>query len=155
MSANENDDWGQLRKDMDVSLDPFESRLDKLSVKSKNAPIGVRMNSWQLLQLGSVMQSESNIQNVLDLDSFFPCTKSDVLAWWRILGIYGIDPQSTSLVLHAFLVCLILFSIHVCISENNNENTSWRSINSSNVSNTIMMISPLNQKFLMWLYPST
>jgi hypothetical protein len=48
-------------------------------------PIGVRMKSWQPLQLGSVLQSESNIQNMLDLDSSFPCTKSDVVAWWRIL----------------------------------------------------------------------
>jgi hypothetical protein len=28
--------------------------------------------------------------------------------------------------------------IHVCISKNENEHTSWRSINSSNKSNTIM-----------------
>jgi hypothetical protein len=28
------------------------------------------MKSWQLLQLDSVLQSESNIQNILDLDSF-------------------------------------------------------------------------------------
>jgi hypothetical protein len=65
---------------MNVSLDPYESRLYKISVKSKNTPIGVRMKSWQLLKLGYVLQSESNIQNVLDLDSLFPCTKSDMVA---------------------------------------------------------------------------
>jgi hypothetical protein len=30
---------------MDMSLDPYESRLYKLSVKSKNPPIRVRMKS--------------------------------------------------------------------------------------------------------------
>jgi hypothetical protein len=89
---------------MDISLDPYESRLYKLSVKSKIAPIRVRMKLWQSLQLGSVLQSESNIQNVLDLDSFFPCTKSDVVAWWRILEILGLGSQSISLVLHIFHV---------------------------------------------------
>jgi hypothetical protein len=39
----------------DISPDPYESRLYKLSVKSKNSPIGVRMKSWQPLQLGSVL----------------------------------------------------------------------------------------------------
>jgi hypothetical protein len=66
---------------MDVIVDPFESRLDKFSMKSKNALIGVRTKLWQLLQPSSILQSESNIQNVLDLNSFFRCTKSDVVAW--------------------------------------------------------------------------
>jgi hypothetical protein len=35
--------------------DPYESRLYKLFVKSKNPLIGVRMKSWQLLQLDSVL----------------------------------------------------------------------------------------------------
>ena len=78
-------------------------------------------------------------QNVLDWNSFFPWAKSDVVAWWRTLGILGLGPQSTSLVLHAFHVCLTLFLIHVCISEIDNERTSWCSINSSNVSNAIMI----------------
>jgi hypothetical protein len=47
--------------------------------------------------------------------------------------------QSTSLDLHTIHVCLIVFFIHVCIFENDNEHTSWHSINSSNVSNTIMI----------------
>jgi hypothetical protein len=55
------------------------------------------------------------------------------VAWWRALGIVGLGLQSISLVLHAFHVCLILFLVHVCISENENEHTS------SNVSNTIMI----------------
>jgi hypothetical protein len=47
--------------------------------------------------------------------------------------------------------------IYLCVFENNNENTSWRSINSSNLSNTIMIKNGLTfeSKFLMWLYPST
>jgi hypothetical protein len=87
---------------VDMSLDPYESRLYKFSVKSKNPPIEVCMKSWQPLQLGSILQSESNIQNVLDLNSFFPCTKSDVVAWWRTLGRLGLGPKSISLVLHIF-----------------------------------------------------
>jgi hypothetical protein len=103
---------------MDMSLDSYESRLYKLSVKSKNSPIGVRMKSWQPLQLDSVLQSESNIQNVLDLDSSFPCTKSDVVAWWRTLGRLGLGPQSISLVLHVFHV----ISTHGFIQSSNSEN---------------------------------
>jgi hypothetical protein len=69
---------------MDVSLDPFESRLDKLFVKSRNTSIGVYTKSWQPLQFGSFLQSESNIQNMLDLNSFFPCTKilEPKVTWW-------------------------------------------------------------------------
>ena len=65
--------------------------------------------------------------------------QSVIVAWWRMMGIHGTGPQSTSLVLHAFHVCSIIFLIHVCISKNDNECTSWRNINSSNVSNTIMI----------------
>jgi hypothetical protein len=103
---------------MDMSRYPYESRLYKLYVKSKNSPIGVRMKSWQPLQLDSVLQSESNIQNVLDLDSSFPCTKSDVVAWWRILGRLGLGPQSISLVLRIFHV----ISTHDFIQSSNSEN---------------------------------
>jgi hypothetical protein len=103
---------------MDMILDPYESRLYKLSVKSKNSPIGVRMKSWQPLQFDSVLQSESNIQNMLDLDSSFPCTKSDVVAWWRILGRLGLGPQSISLVLHVFHI----ISTHGFIQSSNSEN---------------------------------
>jgi hypothetical protein len=98
---------------MDMSLDPYESILYNLSVKSKNSPIGVRMKSWQPLQLGSVLQSESNIQ-----DSSFPCTKSDVVAWWRTLGRLGLGPQSISLVLPIFHV----ISTHGFIQSSNSEN---------------------------------
>jgi hypothetical protein len=87
-----------------MSPDPYESKLYMLSVKSKNSPIGVRMKSWQPLQLGSVLQSDSNIQNVLDLDSSFPCIKSDVVARWRTLGRLELGPQSISLVLHVFYI---------------------------------------------------
>jgi hypothetical protein len=40
---------------MDMSPDPYEIRLYKLSMKSKNSPIGARIKSWQPLQLGSVL----------------------------------------------------------------------------------------------------
>jgi hypothetical protein len=103
---------------MDMSPNPYEIRLYKLSVKFKKPPIEVRMKLLQLLQLGSVLQSESNIQNMLDLDSFFPCTKSDVVAWWRILGRLGLNPQSISLILHVFHV----ISTHGFIQSSNSEN---------------------------------
>jgi hypothetical protein len=109
---------------MDMSLDPYESRLYKLSVKSKNSPIGVRMKSWQLLQFGSVLQSKSNIQNVLDLDSSFPCTKSDVVAWWRILGRLRLGSQSISLVLHVFHIISTHGFIQLSNSENENAQKS-------------------------------
>jgi hypothetical protein len=103
---------------MDMSLDPYENKLYKLSMKSKNSLIGVRMKSWQPLQLGSVLQSESNIQNVLDLDSSFSCTNSDVVAWWRTLGRLGLGPQSISLVLLVFHI----ISTHDFIQSSNSEN---------------------------------
>jgi hypothetical protein len=103
---------------MDMIPDPYEIRLYKLSVKSKNSPIGVRMKLWQPLQLGSVLQSESNIQNVLDLDSSFPCIKGDVVAWWTTLGRLGLGPQSIFLVLHIFHV----ISTHGFIQSSNSEN---------------------------------
>jgi hypothetical protein len=99
-----------------MSLDPYKNRFDKLSVKSKNAPIGVGMKSWQPLQLGSFLQSESNIENMLDLDSFFPCTKSDLVVWWRTLERLG--PQSISLVLHIFHI----ISTHGFMQSSNSEN---------------------------------
>jgi hypothetical protein len=101
-----------------MSPDPYESRLYKLSEKSMNSPIGVSIKLWQPLQLGSVLQSKSNIQNVLDLDSFFPCTKSDVVAWWRTLERLGLGPQSISLILHVFHV----ISTHDFIQSSNSEN---------------------------------
>jgi hypothetical protein len=47
---------------MEVILDPLESRFDKLSKKYTTDQNKVRMKLWQPLQLGSVLQSESNIQ---------------------------------------------------------------------------------------------
>jgi hypothetical protein len=76
------------------------------------------MKSWQPLQVGSVLQFESNIQNVLDLDSSFSCTKSDMVAWWGTLGRLGFGPQYISLVLHIFHV----ISTHGFIQSSNSEN---------------------------------
>jgi hypothetical protein len=103
---------------MDMSPDPYECRLYKLSAKSKNSPIGVRIKSWQQLQLDSILQSESNIQNVLDLDTSFPCSKSDVVVRWRTSGRLGLGPQSIYLVLHVFHV----ISTHGFIQSSNSEN---------------------------------
>jgi hypothetical protein len=76
---------------MDMSMDPYEIELYKIFLKFKNAQIGTRMKSWQLLQLGSVLQSDSNIQNVLDLD-FFSFLAPKVTWWlggeyWKDLGL--------------------------------------------------------------------
>ena len=87
---------------MEMIPDPLENRLDKLSRKYLNVQNGVRMKSWQLSQVVSVLQSESNIQNVLDLDSSFPCAQSDVVIRWRTLGVLGLGPQSTWLTFHVF-----------------------------------------------------
>jgi hypothetical protein len=38
------------------------------------------MSSWRLLQVGLVMQSETNAQNVFPLISFHLCAISDVVA---------------------------------------------------------------------------
>jgi hypothetical protein len=69
------------------------------------------------------MESESNAQNVLALISFHLWAKSDVDVWWTMWGTFELGPQSTSLVLHAFHVCLVLFLIQVCIYEKDNEHT--------------------------------
>jgi len=124
---------------MEMIPDLLENRLDKLSRKYLNVQNGVRMKSWQLSQVVSVLQSESNIQNVLDLDSLFPCAKSDVVTWWRTLEIFALGPQSTSLVLHIFHVPSTLGINKASISENENVQKSWCSINCSKISNTIML----------------
>jgi hypothetical protein len=77
------DDCGRLRTDVDVRLDPLESRLDKLSMKYLNGPIRVRMRPWRPSQVDAFLQSESSLQNVLDLISFYLWAQSDVVAWWR------------------------------------------------------------------------
>ena len=119
---------------MAMSPDPLENRLDKLSKKCQNVPIGVHMKSWRPSQFGTILQSEFNFQNVLYLDSFCPWNQSNVVAQWRTLGILGFGPQSTSLTFHAFHMQSNLPLIHVSNSENENEHTSWCSINSSNAS---------------------
>ena len=55
---------------MDMRPDPFESRLDKLSMKYLYAPNGVRMKSWQPSQVGAVLQSESNLRESFSLSVF-------------------------------------------------------------------------------------
>jgi hypothetical protein len=58
--CKENEDCTQLRTDVIEWPDPFESRLHKLSVMSLNSPIGVRMRSGPLSQVGVVLLSESS-----------------------------------------------------------------------------------------------
>ena len=103
------DDCGRLQTDMDMRSDPLESRLNKLSTKYLNGPIRVRMRPWRPSQVDVFLQSESSLQNVLELISFHLWAQSDVVACWRTWGTLGLGPQSTSLVLHAFHVCLALF----------------------------------------------
>jgi hypothetical protein len=52
---------------------------------------------------------------------------------------------------HIFHTCLILFFIHVCISNNDNKHTLCRNINLSNVSNIIIIKNyfAFNQKLLL------
>jgi hypothetical protein len=45
---------------MDVRLDPLCSRRDNLSNKYLYAQNGVRMCSWRPLQVGTILQSESD-----------------------------------------------------------------------------------------------
>ena len=124
---------------MDMRLDPYESRLDKLSI-SPRMP-----QSEYIWSCGShhklTLSSSPNLAlpKRVGFNLYLSLGQSFIVAWWRTMGIHGTGPQSTSLVLHAFHVCSIIFLIHVCISKNDNECTSWRNINSSNVSNTIMI----------------
>jgi hypothetical protein len=97
------------------------------------------MRPWRPSQDGAFLQFESSAQNVSPMISFHLWDISDVVAWWRTWGTLGLDPQSTSLILHTFHECLTFFLIHVRISENDNKHTSLRNINSSNVE-TITMI---------------
>jgi len=97
------------------------------------------MKSWQPSQVDAFQQSESSPSKTCWIQSLsfigpkcHSCLVEDDGNTWN-------RSQSTSLVLHAFHVCSIIFLIHVCISENDNERTLWRSINSSNVSNTIII----------------
>jgi hypothetical protein len=48
------------QKDMDMSPDPFESRLDRLSMKYLNAQNGVRMKSQRSSQVVAVLQPETS-----------------------------------------------------------------------------------------------
>jgi hypothetical protein len=57
----------------------------------------------------------------------------------RSWGGVGFGPQSTYLVLHAFHRHSILSLIQVSTSENEIDQTSWRSINSSNVLHILMI----------------
>ena len=43
MSREENNDYGGLRTDMTIIPDPYESRLDKLSMLCLNIPIRARI----------------------------------------------------------------------------------------------------------------
>jgi hypothetical protein len=132
-------DSRRLSWNFDMRPVPLEALYHFLSNHIKNVPNGLCMRSWILLQVGLVMQSETSPQNVFPLISFYLWAISDVVAWWRTWETLGLDPQSTSLILHTFHECLTFFLIQVCTSENDNKHTSLRSINSSNVA-TITMI---------------
>ena len=50
----------QLQADITMWLDLCKSRLHKLSMKYLNAPNGVRMKSWTLLQVGAIVLSKTS-----------------------------------------------------------------------------------------------
>jgi hypothetical protein len=52
---------------MEVILDPLKSRFDKLSRKYLNDQNRVRMKSWRLSQIVSVLQSESSLRDASSL----------------------------------------------------------------------------------------
>jgi hypothetical protein len=49
---------------MEVIPDPLESRFDKKYLNNQN---GVRMKSWQPLQVVSILQSESSLRDASSL----------------------------------------------------------------------------------------
>jgi hypothetical protein len=111
--------WGSESSRTDGLVDTcIYKQVAMAKLSTKQNPIGVCTKSWQPLQLSSIVQSESNIKNMLDLDYSSPCTKSDMVAWWRTLGRLGLGPQSISLVLRIFHV----ISTHGFIQSSNSEN---------------------------------
>jgi hypothetical protein len=52
---------------MEVILDPLDSRFDKLSRKYTTDQNGVRMKSWWLSQVVSVLQSETSLRDASSL----------------------------------------------------------------------------------------
>ena len=124
---------------MDMRPDPYESRLDKLSISPRMPQSEYIWSCGSHHKLTLSSSPNPALPKRVGFNLYLSLGQSVIVAWWRMMGIHGTGPQSTSLVLHAFHVCSIIFLIHVCISENDNERTSWRSINSSNVSNTIII----------------
>jgi hypothetical protein len=52
---------------MEVIPDPLESRFDKLYRKHLNDQNGVRMKSWRLSQVVSILQSETSLRDASSL----------------------------------------------------------------------------------------
>ena len=102
------------------------------------------MKPWRPSQVDHILQSESSTREFgfpkrvgLDLFGFLGQTRRG--GFKLDVGRTRLGPQSTSLVLHAFHMHPTSFLIHVCISENVNEHTSWCNINSSNVAKIIVI----------------
>jgi hypothetical protein len=64
---------------MDMSLDPYESRFDKVSIKYFKAQNGVRMKSWRPSQIAAGLQSESSLETCWVWSFSFIGPK---VTWW-------------------------------------------------------------------------
>ena len=121
--------WGRIHMKVDLISFPWSPRTPQSkSIWSRGSHHKFTLSS----------RPNPTLPKRVGLNFYLSC-QSVIVAWWRTMGIHGTGPQSTSLILHAFHVCSIIFLIHICISKNDNESTSWRIINSSNVSNIIMI----------------
>jgi hypothetical protein len=108
---------------MDMSLDPYKSRLDRVSIKYLNAQNGVQMKSWRPSQVATGLQTESSPETCWIRSLFFLEPKviggllEDVGNTWTWSPIKFFGPPCLSGVFNTLL-------IHVCISKNDNEHTS-------------------------------
>ena len=142
---------------MDMILDPYKSRLYKVSIEYMNSQNGVRMKSWWPSKFDAFLRSESNPSKMCQIQSlcyFAPKCRGGLVGdigntWnWSPINFFG----------PPYLPCVFsTILIHLCISENDNKHISWCNINSSNESNTIMLKTgfTFDQKFPMWFYPSS
>ena len=81
-----------------MRLDPLESRLDKLSMKSRNVPNGVRMKKLRPFELGAIVAVRIRIQNEPNSNSWLTRTQSDVVTSIK-LSMHVHDSICLSLVL--------------------------------------------------------
>jgi hypothetical protein len=97
------------------------------------------MRLWRPSQIDTVLQSESNFLKHVGFSLSFLRRKVTWCHCGKMWGGLGFGPQSTYLVLHALHRQSILSLIQVSTSANEIEQTSWCTINSSNVLNILMI----------------